>query len=339
MALRLLELFIPAERRPEVQELVEEHRVEGVWHEELSGDEALVRLLLPTEMTEPLLDKLEKRFSGLDGFRVVILSVEASVPRLEAKEAEEAPPGEAPEAAEAEQKTERISREELYNDVTSVTRFSRVYLVMVVLSTIVAAVGLTRSSVAVVIGAMVIAPLLGPNVALSLATTLGDGELAKKAMNANLLGLLAALVVAVLIGLVVNVDPSVPEIASRTRVGLGDIALGLAAGSAGTLAFTSGLSAALTGVMVAVALLPPLVTLGLLVGSGHGALALGALLLLLANIICVNLAGVATFLLQGIRPLSWWEADRAKRATRMAMSLWACLLAALLAVIVLSRGG
>ncbi|GEM_PF-860880 len=79
-------------------------------------------------------------------------------------------------------------------------------------------------------------------------------------------------------------------------MGLDDIAIALASGSAGVLAFTTRASSILIGVMVAVALLPPLVAFGLLLGAGHELLAFGALLLLFVNIICINLAGVVTFL-------------------------------------------
>ena len=103
------------------------------------------------------------------------------------------------------------------------------------------------------------------------------------------------------------------------------------------LAFTSGASISLIGVMVAVALMPPLIAFGLLLGSGNPAEALGALLLLIANLICVNLAGVTTFLVQGIRPRKWWEASKAKRATRIAITLWSLLLAVLIAVVLFSR--
>jgi uncharacterized membrane protein len=85
--------------------------------------------------------------------------------------------------------------------------------------------------------------------------------------------------------------------------------------------------------MVAVALLPPLVTCGMLLGAGYRQKAFNATLLLFTNIICVNLAGVVTFLLQGIRPITWWEADRAKKATRIAIMLWILLLSALLFII------
>lgn len=114
--------------------------------------------------------------------------------------------------------------------------------------------------------------------------------------------------------------------------------LALAAGSAGALAFTTGMSSALIGVMVAVALLPPLVTVGLLFGSGEGKMASGALLLFLTNMICLNLAGIATFLLQGVRPLSWWEAAVARKATYRAIVFWGLLLTALIIVVFLSQG-
>lgn len=79
---------------------------------------------------------------------------------------------------------------------------------------------------------------------------------------------------------------------------------------------------------------PMLGVCGMLLGSGNGVLAAGAGLLVLANIISVNLAGVVTFLAQGVRPRSWWEAERAKKATRLAIVVWLGLLVLLVSVIV-----
>lgn len=171
---------------------------------------------------------------------------------------------------------------------------------------------------------------------MALATTLGDQMLARKAVETNIVGILAALAFSALLGRFVTVDAAIPELLVRTKVSLGDIILALAAGGAAALSFTSGLLSALIGVMVAVALLPPLVTLGLLIGSGQWTLARGALLLLLTNLICINLAGVVVFLAQGIRPLSWWEAEKAKKATLRAILAWAASLLVLGILIVLS---
>ena len=214
-----------------------------------------------------------------------------------------------------------------------------VYLAMTVLSTVVGAIGLRHNSVAIIIGAMVIAPLLGPNMALALGTALGDLTLLRRAILTAMAGIGTAMALSVIIGVLMRVDPALSEMASRTRVSIGDIVLALASGCAGALAFATGVATTLIGVMVAVALLPPLVTCGLLLGNGRPAMATGALSLFLMNLICVNLAGVATFLVQGIRPASWWEKDRAVKATRVAIGLWLALLAALIGLILLSQKG
>ena len=120
-------------------------------------------------------------------------------------------------------------------------------------------------------------------------------------------------------------------------IALAGVVLAVAAGSAGALAFTSGLPAALIGVMVAVALLPPLVSAGLLAGSSHPGLALRAAALLATNITCVNLAGVITFLAQRVRPRTWWEEQKSRKATRLAITFWVAVLAILVGLVLFFR--
>jgi len=130
-----------------------------------------------------------------------------------------------------------------------------------------------------------------------------------------------------------QVDLESQQIINKTAVSLGDITIALAAGSAGVLAYTRGVPAAIVGVMVAVALLPPLVNVGLLLGAGYTNLAMGSVILTFTNLICINLAGILTFLIQGVRPRSWWEAQKAKKAVRIAIAIWFTLLV-ILAVII-----
>ncbi|HVB80257.1 MAG TPA: TIGR00341 family protein [Candidatus Binataceae bacterium] len=323
MALRLIEVFLPAEHGAQLQESLSKDGVVAHWTEQLSEQQILVRVLLQVENTEPFLDEIQKTLEGAD-FRAVLVSVDATIPRLEPNK----------EQRQAEEiAASRISREELYQQVNEGAQLTRIFVVLVALSAVVAAVGVAYNNVTVVIGAMVIAPLLGPNVALSLATTLGDMDLAKSAAKTDVVGILVALVVAIPIGLLVGVDPRTAEIQTRLHVQLKDIVLALASGAAGVLSMTTGASAALVGVMVAVSLLPPLVTSGLLVGAGHRDLAMSALLLFVTNVICVNLAGVVTLLVQNVRPRTWWEADRAKKAIRIAIFFWVILLLMLVVVI------
>lgn len=337
MPLRLMELFLPQTDNQNLREIITEESDISFWHEETSETGLLVKMLLSVEQTEPILDRLEEKFAGVDGFRVVLLSVEATIPRIEEIKEESPTSAESQPADDTDKNVDRISREELYTDIADGMKFTRVFVAMVILSAIVAAVGLLRDNVAVIIGAMVIAPLLGPNVGLALATTLGDFELGRRALKTNLAGIVIALGLSIVFGVIFHVDPTMPEISSRTKVELLDIVLALASGTAGVLAFTSGISTALIGVMVAVALLPPLVTLGLLIGSGNSPDAFGAFLLVVTNLISINLAGVTTFLIQGIRPRRWWEASQAEKATRLAIVLWSVLLLILVIVIILSQ--
>lgn len=330
MALRLVEVYLPADIRPS-SPWTDDHPLIGEWAIELADEGHVLRALIDTEHSESFIDAVESEFQGSKDFRIVMLPVEATLPREQEDDKSEQENEKA-----SEEGTPRISREELYSDVSESLKATSVYYVLVVLSTIVAAGGMIRDDVAVVVGAMVIAPLIGPNIALALGTTLADSGLAWKSLRINVLGLLTALVLSVLIGIVIEFSPASSQIASRARVDIGAVALALAAGVAGALSMTRGMSTALIGVMVAVALLPPLVALGMLLGARLWLPAYGAGLLLLINVVCINLAAVLTFVAQGIRPATWYEAEVAKKRTRYAIAIWIVVLGILVAAVLLA---
>lgn len=333
MPLRLLQLTLAHDRLDGLDEALGEAAVVDRWQVDTGEGAALVQVLLDAEQVEAVTDRLSDRFGDSDGFRIVLLEVAATIPTVEEPEDD----GEAGSGDDEgiSGTPRRISREELHADVSEAARLTPVFVVMVALSTVVAAGGLLADDVAIVIGAMVIAPLLGPNIALSLAATLGDIQLARRSLATIGAGMGVALGLSLAIGALVVVDPTSASIASRTTADLGDIAIALSAGAAGSLAFTSGVPAVVVGVMVAVALLPPVVTFGLLLGGGQTEPAVGAALLVATNVACINLAAVATFLVQKVEPRSWWEADRARKATRIAVASWVLLLAVLAALILL----
>ncbi|MCB1830370.1 MAG: TIGR00341 family protein, partial [Gammaproteobacteria bacterium] len=175
----------------------------------------------------------------------------------------------------------------------------------------------------------------GPNIALAFAASLGDGEFMLRALKTNLAGVFLAFALALTIGLFWPVGLDSQEIMSRTSVGLDDVVLALASGAAAVLSLTTGLSSTLVGVMVAVALLPPTATVGLLLGSGQPALAGGAALMLAVNVICVLLSAMVVLLIRGIKPRTWYERSQAKQSTTFYFLLWAGLLLMLIAVILL----
>lgn len=305
MALRLIEMVLSEKEGEEIHNLIKEYKLIEHKQIKLPEGKVLVRILLDAQQNEAVLDRLEERYGKKNGCRLMILPVEATLPRPELDK----------------EKSEKISREELYEDIKDAARCSPVYLGMAFLSATVASVGLQQNDIAVIIGSTVMAPLLGPNVAMALSTTLGDLSLMRRSLLTTTAGILVTLAVSAGFGALIYVDPTLTQVSARLDIRFGDIVIALAAGCAGALAFTTGISVMLIGVMVAVALLPPLVTFGLLMGAGELGLAVGSLLLFLMNLICLNLAAVITFWIQGINPLVWWEKDRAKKAMMISIGL------------------
>ncbi len=326
MALRMIKIIAPLDSG-NLEGIVDSEDVIDSWFDQLENGRNTLNILADVELTEKILNDIDKNFGKTEDYRVILTPVSATLPKQpveEEKEDEEKEPVDSKE--ENDGRVSRISKDELYEEIKQVVDTSWVYLVLIALSCVVAANGLIRDSSAMVIGAMVIAPILGPNVGLALATTLGDKALLKRAMVSIIYGFSLGMVLSIAMGLAIPFDSTVYEINSRTEVSFADIALGLAAGIAGCLSFTRGISAAVIGVMVAVALLPPMVATGLLIGSGEYELAFGAAVLTITYIICVNLAGILTFLLQGIKPESFLERREGEELSRYAIIIWIILL-------------
>ncbi len=280
-----------------------------------------IRILLEDHQVQVTLDALQNIISANPSARIIIIPVDATLPF--------------PTARKKMLKSGTTSREELYDMVSRNAQLDTNFLVLVILSTLVAAIGLIENNVAVVIGAMVIAPLLGPNLALGLATALGDMDLMWKSLKTNLVGVSIAIGLSILLGLIWPFDINSPELIARTDVGMDSLALALASGAAAALSLTTGLSSVLVGVMVAVALLPPAATFGLMLGHGQFQMAMGSALLLTANVVCVNLATKVVFLIKGISPRTWSQKERAKRTMGIYLIVWLTSLIILVVIIYL----
>ncbi|GAB4522841.1 MAG: hypothetical protein Kow00133_10590 [Amphiplicatus sp.] len=274
---------------------------------------------------QDFVDRLQSICEGENDWRILVLPVEATAPALE-EEAEE----------ERERRRRVALREEIYEDVVEGAALNADFFILTLASTIVAAIGLNADNIPAVIGAMVIAPLLGPILAFSFGSALGDVRLILRSVRNAVIGLSTGLLAAVAISLVMPINLESRELMSRTVVGLDSIALALAAGAAAALSIATGVSSALVGVMVAVALLPPAAAIGLFVGAGEIAFAGRALLLLAVNIVCIMLAAQAVYAYKGVRPRKWFERKSAQNAVRINFIVLIVLLAAAAAIILFS---
>ena len=182
---------------------------------------------------------------------------------------------------------------------------------------------------------MVIAPLLGPNIAFALGAALGEKQLVARSLKTLFSGVTLAIVVAIIIGMIWPGNFDSQELLLRTDVAYSGTAIALASGAAASLSLVSGISSALVGVMVAVALMPPAVTIGLMLSTANQDLALGAALLLAVNIVCINLSAKLVFMFRGVKPRTWLEAHKAKQSRMLYILIWIIMLALLILAIYL----
>ena len=325
MIFRLIQIVLPRDKKEQTKRLIEKMDIMDYSYSAFSKTHLKFDIIVKMNRSEELLEIFQKEFSGLDGFRIIIIPIETYIPFPEEESDFE--------KSKMKKPSERISREEIYAHVSEMSQLTRIYMVLVAASAFVAAIGLLNDDVAVIIGAMIIAPLLGPNVGLSLATVMGNKKFIVKSIKTNLVGFLIAAAVSVMVGIIFTVNPQNPSIILRTDIERGSFFLALASGLAGSLALTTGLTTALVGVMIAVALMPPLAAFGLLIGSGNFYLAFGALLLFLVNLISINLAATVSFMAQDIKPIDEEESKKAKIIARKSVMLLASLLIVLFALI------
>ncbi len=181
---------------------------------------------------------------------------------------------------------------------------SRMYFIMNILSAIIASYGLVTNSAAVVIGAMLVAMMLGPITGVALAIIDYRMPLLRKSLFTVVAGISLVVLVGFLIGLLHNEQPLTSEILSRTQPTSMDLMIALAGGTAGAYAMVSPhLSVAVVGVAVATALVPPLAASGILFANNEIQLGLGALLLAITNIIAIQFTNALVLWLLGFRRL------------------------------------
>lgn len=222
------------------------------------------------------------------------------------------------------------SKEELRKQIISPVNLSWNFLIMVIASSFVAGIGILQQNVAIVIGAMVIAPFLGPSMLIAFGTTLGDIKLIRKGIYVAMVGTLLAVAISFIWGLA---SSQVHAIDRTYTVTMQDVLLALSCGVAGALSQLGRQGTTLVGVMVAAALLPPLISGGLYLGGGYYDEAWHKIILFFTNVVCLVSSGIIVFYLAGITPSNWWEKDAARDKTKVALIVLGLMLLLLMAAI------
>jgi uncharacterized hydrophobic protein (TIGR00271 family) len=194
------------------------------------------------------------------------------------------------------------------------------YYILTVLSCIIATVGLIQGSTAVIIGAMIIAPLMTPILAFSLGVIWGDLFLFRVSLSSIFKGTFWAVAISSAIAFIIPLSDYLSEILSRTHPSVFDVTVALASGIVGAYGYANKrISNSLTGIAIAVALMPPLCTIGIGLGNRDLQVAGGAALLFAINLVSIGLAGAVVFWLMKIHPIT--EEDTAVRRRALSQIL------------------
>ncbi|MFW6321064.1 MAG: TIGR00341 family protein [Halohasta sp.] len=307
--MRLVQVSIPTGSQQAVTETLDDAGVDYVVTDETSSREfgSVATFPLPTNAVEPVLADL--REVGIDDstYTVIVDAKTVISHQFDQLEAEYTDEGNT---------SEQIAREELQTDAKNLVSGRENYLLMTVISSVVATAGLLLDSPATVVGSMVIAPLIGPALAASVGTVVDDHELFVRGIKLQLSGMAVAIGSAALFAAALRFGNLVPpgldpltigEVRERLAPNMLVLAVALGSGVAGMISLMTGVSVALVGVMIAVALIPPAAAMGIGIAYGIPSLTLGSGVFVLVNVLSINLAALVVLWLSGYRPEAWFR--------------------------------
>ncbi len=203
--------------------------------------------------------------------------------------------------------------QQLQTDLLAESTLDSAYIILIISSCAIATLGLLSNSTAVIIGAMIIAPLMLPIRGLAFGALQADITLFRRGVIAVVVGTILAVAIAFTLGLLVGLPSYGSEVLARSRPTLLDLGIAVAAGGiSGYAKVETKISGSLAGTAIAVALMPPICVIGLGLAQGNWSLSLGATLLYLTNLLGIALSCMVTFVIAGYtsmararQPLIW----------------------------------
>ncbi|SJZ32413.1 DUF389 domain-containing protein [Porphyromonas cangingivalis] len=189
----------------------------------------------------------------------------------------------------------------------------------------IASLGLNTNSTAVIIGAMLISPLMGPIIGLGLGLGIVDFRLVRKALRNFAIATGIALLTSTLYFLISPISTAQSELLARTQPTLYDVLIALVGGVAGVLAgATKSKGNVIPGVAIATALMPPLCTAGYGIATGQPNFFFGAFYLYMINCVFIGLATYMMIKLLKYRKVSYMNPIRAKRLSYLVLTIVTC---------------
>ena len=212
--------------------------------------------------------------------------------------------------------------QEIVKQITSGVSFRGANLWVLIFAIFIASLGLNVNSTAVIIGAMLISPLMGPIIGMGLAMGINDLNLMRRAVKNFGVATLISVLTAMVYFLITPLGEAQSELLARTSPTIYDVLIATFGGAAGILALcTKGKGNVIPGVAIATALMPPLCTAGYGLATGHFLYFLGAFYLFFINTVFISLATYVGVRLMHFHRLEFKNQALAKKAQRMVMGI------------------
>lgn len=302
-----IQVTLPSDRKTLMDEFIKQFSLSATSYD--FGTAFRYEFTIDNYQTNILIEELKARGIGSAYGEIIVRPLEL---KISSKEKSDTLP-----------ESEGVNREEILANLGNISGFSKTYLLLCALAASLAALGLLNNDAIVIISSMIVAPLMGPIILTSLGLlSLETTSFVKRGIIAEITGISATVIVAALIGIVLQFIEIVPEVNTtftelfkRSELGFASISLALLGGLAAGIIVARGLDVSIVGVAIAASLCPPAAAIGILFAYTEWLLAIQAANLLLLNILAINLSCTGVFWIFGVksRGLSKRQAIKVRR--------------------------
>lgn len=297
--MKQLQVSVPKKLKDEAKEVLEKYSSDVSSKEAEKNNEKVIEFTVTSESED--IDELTQELKDIEDMDNGDLSIRIIKQESLIRKGQE-----------TQGKSSILSQEELYSKAQESADFNIAQWGLIGLSSVIAAYGLASDNLIAVIGAMMLAPLLSPFVSGALSLTVGDRKLMISSMKAGILSVLIAVALSfvAVIPFPVNMNPTLQLVSTPSIM---SILLSLFVGAAAALTFVTGLRDEIAGVAVAIALVPPISSIGLGLKMANLDLVLNSATVASMNMLAVIVSGYLCFRIFGLKPSTYYKKKQAQK--------------------------
>jgi uncharacterized hydrophobic protein (TIGR00341 family) len=293
-----LQVTVPGKFKDEAKEILEDYSSDVSVSEAEKNDEEVLQFHVTVESDQ--IDELSDELKDIEDLESGDLTINVMKQESQIKKGQK-----------TQGKSSILSQAEIYSQAQESAVFNRAEWSLVALSSVIATYGLIADNVIVVIGAMMVAPILSPFISGALSLNVGDKNLLKQSVKTGSISFLLAVIVSTLAALPFPVSLN-PSLALVSQPSIVSVLLSVFVGAAAALTFVTGMRDEIAGVAVAIALIPPIASIGIGFKMMNLSIIANSFAVALMNIVSIIASGFVCFHLLGIRPSTYYKKKQAE---------------------------